>query len=80
VVNIAIRSIRMRTLERLRLRAAAWNSAPPGGFWDRLRIGALILEGRATPSTRAIARNRYRWFGHSEYCARLTPGQRSRLL
>jgi saccharopine dehydrogenase-like NADP-dependent oxidoreductase len=28
----------------------------------------------------SIARNRYRWFGHRQYCARLTPEQRTRLL
>jgi predicted DCC family thiol-disulfide oxidoreductase YuxK len=51
-----------------------------GGPWHLLRIGALIPEGWRDAVYAAIARNRYRWFGHSEYCARLTPEQRTRLL
>jgi predicted DCC family thiol-disulfide oxidoreductase YuxK len=51
-----------------------------GGSWHLLRIGALIPEGWRDTAYAAIARNRYRWFGHTEYCARLTPEQRARLL
>ena len=49
-----------------------------GGVWHLLRVGALIPE--AWLDALAIARNRYRWFGRAEYCARLTPEQRARLL
>jgi predicted DCC family thiol-disulfide oxidoreductase YuxK len=51
-----------------------------GGRWHLLRIGALIPEGWRDGVYAAIARNRYRWFGHTGYCARLTPEQRARLL
>jgi predicted DCC family thiol-disulfide oxidoreductase YuxK len=51
-----------------------------GGSWRLLRIGTLIPEAWRDVVYAAIARNRYRWFGHSEYCARLTPEQRTRLL
>jgi predicted DCC family thiol-disulfide oxidoreductase YuxK len=51
-----------------------------GGVWHLLRVGALIPEGWRDALYAAIARNRYRWFGRVEYCARLAPEQRARLL
>ena len=49
-----------------------------GGWWQILRVAAIFPEGlRDWP---LIARNRYRWFGKTDYCALLTPEQRSRLL
>jgi predicted DCC family thiol-disulfide oxidoreductase YuxK len=51
-----------------------------GGFWHLLRVGALIPEGWRDALYAIIARNRYRWFGRVEYCTRLTPEQRDRLL
>jgi predicted DCC family thiol-disulfide oxidoreductase YuxK len=51
-----------------------------GGVWHLLRVGALILEAWRDALYASIARNRYRWFGRVEYCARLTPDQRARLL
>jgi predicted DCC family thiol-disulfide oxidoreductase YuxK len=51
-----------------------------GGFWHLLRVGALIPEGWRDALYASMARNRYRWFGRTEYCARLTPEQRARLL
>lgn len=51
-----------------------------GGFWHLLRVGALVPEGWRDALYASIARNRYRWFGRAEYCARLTPEQRARLV
>ena len=51
-----------------------------GGSWHLLRIGRLIPQGWRDAVCAAIARNRYRWFGRTAYCARLTPEQRTRLL
>ncbi len=51
-----------------------------GGFWHVPRVGALIPEGWRDAVYASIARNRYRWFGRTGYCARLTPEQRARLL
>jgi predicted DCC family thiol-disulfide oxidoreductase YuxK len=51
-----------------------------GGAWHLLRMGKLIPERWRDAVYARIARNRYRWFGHAEHCARLTPQQRTRLL
>ena len=51
-----------------------------GGWWHLLRVGALIPESWRDALYASIARNRFRWFGRAEYCARLTPEQRARLL
>ncbi len=51
-----------------------------GGFWHLLRVGALIPEGWRDAVYASIAGNRYRWFGRTGYCVRLTPEQRARLL
>jgi predicted DCC family thiol-disulfide oxidoreductase YuxK len=50
-----------------------------GGSSHVLRLGALIPQGWRDAVYAAIARNRYRWFGRTEYCVRLTPEQRARL-
>src|SRR5215467_8770859 len=51
-----------------------------GGVWRLLRVGALIPEAWRDALYASIARNRYRWFGRVEFCARLTSEQRARLL
>lgn len=51
-----------------------------GGFWHLLRVGTLVPERWRDALYASIARNRYRWFGRTEYCARLTPEQQARLL
>lgn len=51
-----------------------------GGWWHVLRIGVIIPERLRDWLYSVIARNRYRWFGKTEYCAVLTQAQRSQLL
>jgi len=51
-----------------------------GGFWHLLRVGALIPERWRDALYASVARNRYRWFGRTEYCALLTPEQQAQLL
>ena len=51
-----------------------------GGRWRTLRVAAIIPESLRDWLYAVIARNRYRWFGKTDYCALLTPEQRSRLL
>jgi predicted DCC family thiol-disulfide oxidoreductase YuxK len=51
-----------------------------GGWWHIPRVTALIPERLRDRLYALIARNRYRWFGKADYCALLTPAQRSRLL
>ena len=51
-----------------------------GGWWYIFRVAAIIPEGLRDWLYVLIARNRYRWFGKTDYCALLTPEQRSRLL
>jgi predicted DCC family thiol-disulfide oxidoreductase YuxK len=51
-----------------------------GGWWKILRIGLLIPEPLRDWCYALIAKNRYRWFGKTEYCTLLTPEQRARLL
>jgi predicted DCC family thiol-disulfide oxidoreductase YuxK len=51
-----------------------------GGWWHILRLSAIIPENLRDRLYAVIARNRYRWFGKADYCALLTPAQRSRLL
>jgi predicted DCC family thiol-disulfide oxidoreductase YuxK len=41
--------------------------------WSEVIFSSWMCDG-------SIARNRYRWFGRAEYCVRLTPEQRARLL
>jgi predicted DCC family thiol-disulfide oxidoreductase YuxK len=51
-----------------------------GGYWHILRLAVVIPERFRDWLYALIARNRYRWFGRTEYCIRLTPEQRRRLL
>jgi predicted DCC family thiol-disulfide oxidoreductase YuxK len=51
-----------------------------GGWWHVLRGAAVVPERLRDWLYALIARNRYRWFGKTEYCALLTPEQRCRLL
>jgi predicted DCC family thiol-disulfide oxidoreductase YuxK len=51
-----------------------------GGVWRLLRIGSVIPEGLRDWVYAAVARNRYRWFGRSEFCSLLTEEQKARLL
>ena len=51
-----------------------------GGWWHILRLTVLVPERLRDRCYAMIARNRYRWFGKTEYCALLTPEQRARLL
>jgi len=51
-----------------------------GGWWDILRITAVIPEPLRDRLYALIARNRYRWFGKTDYCTLLTPEERRRLL
>ena len=48
-----------------------------GGFWHVPRAGALIPESWRDRLSALVARNRYRCFGKSDYCALLTPEQRA---
>jgi predicted DCC family thiol-disulfide oxidoreductase YuxK len=51
-----------------------------GGPWHLLRIAGLIPSGLRDWVYGHIARNRYRWFGKTEFCALLTEEQRQRLI
>jgi predicted DCC family thiol-disulfide oxidoreductase YuxK len=51
-----------------------------GGRWHILRVAGVIPERFRDWSYVLIARNRYRWFGKTDYCILLTPEQRRRLL
>lgn len=51
-----------------------------GGPWHLLRVGAFIPEQARDFVYKAVARNRYRWFGKVECCTLLTLEQRQRLL
>jgi len=51
-----------------------------GGWWNILRVAAVIPERVRDWCYGLIARNRYRWFGKTGYCTLLTPEQRRRLL
>ena len=51
-----------------------------GGKWRLFRIAAIFPERLRDAVYALIARNRYRWFGKTEYCSRLTEEQRKRLL
>jgi predicted DCC family thiol-disulfide oxidoreductase YuxK len=51
-----------------------------GGWW-RIPGATVVVPERLRDWLYAlIARNRYRWFGKAEYCARLTAEQRHRLI
>lgn len=51
-----------------------------GGWWHLLRIGAAIPERLRDRFYAVVARNRYRWFGKTDYCTLLTDEQRKRLI
>jgi predicted DCC family thiol-disulfide oxidoreductase YuxK len=51
-----------------------------GGWWNILRVAVVIPERLRDWVYLLIARNRYRWFGKTDYCMLLTPEQRRRLL
>jgi len=51
-----------------------------GGWWRILRVATIIPERLCDRLYSLIARNRYRWFGKTDYCALLTAAQRCRLL
>lgn len=51
-----------------------------GGWWQVLRIGAIVPKGLRDAVYDVVARNRYRWFGKTGYCALLTEEQRKKLL
>ncbi len=51
-----------------------------GGWWRVLLATTMIPEGLRDWLYALVARNRYRWFGKTEYCMLLTPQQRGRLL
>jgi predicted DCC family thiol-disulfide oxidoreductase YuxK len=51
-----------------------------GGPWHLLRIGGLIPAIMRDWVYAQIARNRYRWFGKTEFCVLLDEKQRRRLI
>jgi len=51
-----------------------------GGAWHLLRIGSLIPAALRDWVYAQIARNRYRWFGKTEFCVLLDADQRQRLI
>ena len=51
-----------------------------GGPWHLLRVTALIPESWRDWLYAQIARNRYRWFGKTDYCTLLSDDQRRRLI
>ena len=51
-----------------------------GGPWHIFRIVAFIPERWRDRMYNAVARNRYRWFAKTDYCALLTSEQRNRLI
>lgn len=51
-----------------------------GGWWHLYRTAAIIPERLRDAIYACIASHRYRWFGKTDYCALLTPEQRTRLL
>jgi predicted DCC family thiol-disulfide oxidoreductase YuxK len=50
-----------------------------GGWWHIPRTAAIVPERLSDWLYALIARNRYRWFGKTDYCALLTAEQRCRL-
>lgn len=51
-----------------------------GGWWRLLLIFRVVPRFIRDAIYRAVARNRYRWFGRTQACALLTADQRARLL
>lgn len=50
-----------------------------GGPWRVLRLLRFIPRRWRDAAYSLIARNRYDWFGRTDHCALLSPGQRARL-
>jgi predicted DCC family thiol-disulfide oxidoreductase YuxK len=51
-----------------------------GGRWRLFRAAAVFPACLRDAVYKLVARNRYRWFGKTGYCALLTDEQRQRLL
>ncbi len=51
-----------------------------GGAWRAVRVLKLIPRAWRDRAYRAVARNRYRWFGRHDQCYLPTPGQAARFL
>jgi predicted DCC family thiol-disulfide oxidoreductase YuxK len=51
-----------------------------GGWWRVFGVARIFPERLRDAVYALVARNRYRWFGKTEYCALLTEEQRRRLL
>lgn len=51
-----------------------------GGWWHILRVAVVIPERLRDWFYVLVARNRYRWFGKTDYCTLLSSDQRRRLL
>lgn len=51
-----------------------------GGPWHLLRIGGIVPSSLRDWVYAQIARNRYRWFGKTEFCVLLDEDQRKRLI
>lgn len=51
-----------------------------GGLWRLARLALLLPRRLRDPAYRALARNRYRWFGRHDACYLPTPEQRARFL
>jgi predicted DCC family thiol-disulfide oxidoreductase YuxK len=51
-----------------------------GGWWRIALIGMIVPRPVRDWIYDRVARNRYRWFGRTDQCALLTPGQRDRLV
>jgi len=51
-----------------------------GGWWHVICVAVVIPESLRDWLYALVARNRYRWFGKTDFCSLLTQEQRSRLL
>lgn len=51
-----------------------------GGAWPLLDVLRIIPRSLRDWTYDRVAANRYRWFGKTTYCTRLSPEQRSRLV
>lgn len=51
-----------------------------GGVWRLSRLALLLPRRLRDPAYRALARNRYRWFGRHDACYLPTPAQVARFL
>ncbi len=60
--------------------AAAFVLRELGGFWRIASWGHALPPGVRDAMYNAVARHRYRWFGHADACPAPTPELRRRLL